>query len=123
MLDVVARPETINRLITNILSDSESIIMKKSKYGNESFDQTQLLKHWAQMNGCIFKPIQTPNFNDLIENNEHLCVFINYLNTVNSLSILQFYLMISKSLKIQKPESYCLYKYILLIYRGHIEIV
>jgi hypothetical protein len=42
----------------------------------------------------IFK-IQAPTFKDTIENDEIMHVFINYLNSLNSISILQIYLMIS----------------------------
>jgi hypothetical protein len=97
-LDKLAEPDTLNKLTISIIKshneDKNSIKKNESK-----MSQVQLLKHWCQMNGCIYKSIQVPTLKDLIENNELLHFFISYLNSINSISILQLFLTLSKFLE------------------------
>ena len=94
-LDKLAEPNTINKLIINIIKshneDKNSLKKHESQIG-----VVQLLKHWCQMNGCIYKSIQVPTLKELIENNELLHFFIGYLNSINAISVLQLFLSISK---------------------------
>ncbi|CAF0709444.1 unnamed protein product [Brachionus calyciflorus] len=90
-LDILAEPDTVNKIIKKaIQSHKENIPLVISEKRN----WVQILRHWCQMNGRIFRSILSPGFEEIVENNELLHVFINYLNSINSLPILQFYLMI-----------------------------
>lgn len=93
-LDVLAEPDTINKLIINIIKNHNQA--SKKEIEDRNGNDVQLLKHWCQMNGYIFKSIQAPGFKDTVENNEILHFFIGYLNSINSISVLQLFFTISK---------------------------
>ncbi|RNA09819.1 sorting nexin-14 isoform X1, partial [Brachionus plicatilis] len=90
-LDSLAEPDSINKILSKLFQNRS-----KNDQQNDSNkrENVQLLKHWCQMNGRIFKSILVPSFDEIIENNELLHVFLNYFSSINSLSILQFYLML-----------------------------
>jgi hypothetical protein len=55
MLDAVSKPQSINKLIANMLNDKETFIRKDNHLKSKNY--IQILKHWSQMNGCIFKSV------------------------------------------------------------------
>ena len=61
MLDVISKPQTINKLITNIFSESETFL-SKDMLNSKNQNSIQLLKHWSQMNGYIFKSVRNFKF-------------------------------------------------------------
>jgi len=92
-LDSLAEPDTLNKLIINIIKSlNEEAIVKKT---STNIPKVQLLKHWCQMNGCIYKSIQTPTLKEIFENNELLNFFISYLSSANSISIPQLFFTLS----------------------------
>ena len=51
-LDVLAEPDTVNKLIINIIRNHYN--QTKHIEHVETKNDVQLLKHWCQMNGYIF---------------------------------------------------------------------
>ena len=96
---MLAEPEVINNIIFTLVAaddPSASGVSRSQTAGPQQ--NVQLLKHWSQMNGCIFRSIQAPSFRDIIDKNHNLHMFISYLNTVgyNSVGVLQVYLILRK---------------------------
>ena len=52
-LDILAEPDTINKLIIQIIKNHNEEKISK----NIEHSSVQVLKHWCQMNGCIFKSV------------------------------------------------------------------
>ena len=55
-LDIIAEPDSINKLIKHIVEN------RNDKIDSNSMNETQgvqLLKHWTKMNGCIFKSVNS----------------------------------------------------------------
>ena len=96
-LDMLADPEVINNIIFTLVADDPSTTSTPVLATGST--NVQLLKHWSQMNGCIFKSIQAPSFREVIDKNHNLHMFISYLNTVgyNSVGVLQVYLILRKT--------------------------
>ena len=94
-LDSLAEPDTVNKLIISIIKSHNENENKPKHDSNDKALKVQLLMHWCKMNGSIFKSIQVPAFKEIIDNNELLHFFIGYLNSINSIAILQLYLTIS----------------------------
>jgi sorting nexin-14 len=95
-LDILAEPEVMNNILVKIFDAIEHSGDRKALADHNK--QVQILKHWCLMNGCIFKSIKSPSLKEIIENNELLHHFIGYMNSTNSVSILQLYLNLSKFL-------------------------
>ena len=60
-MDSIAKPDTINKLIINIIknhNEHEQLrTMHLDSAVNGNLPNVQLLKHWSQMNGTIFKSV------------------------------------------------------------------
>ncbi len=52
-LDILAEPDTINKLIIQIIKNHN----EEKTVKNIERSRVQVLKHWCQMNGCIFKSV------------------------------------------------------------------
>ncbi len=52
-LDIIAEPDSINKLIKHIVENRNDEIDINIKIKQ----RVQLLKHWTKMNGCIFKSV------------------------------------------------------------------
>lgn len=94
-LDIIAEPDSINKILIKIFEKSEIINIDLSAKPQL---KVQILKHWCLMNGCIYKSAKAPTFKEIIGNNELLHHFISYMNSLNSITILQLYLNLSKSI-------------------------
>lgn len=94
-LDILAEPEVMNHILVKIFEASEHVEVEVEAAMDDD-KRVQILKHWCLMNGCIFKSIKSPQLKEIIENNELLHHFIGFMNSTNSVSILQLYLNLSK---------------------------
>lgn len=92
-LDIIAEPDSINKILTKIFESNEPV---DNSLQAKKHLQVQVLKHWCMMNGCIYKSIKAPPLKEIVENNELLHHFIGYMNSINSIAILQLYLSLSK---------------------------
>ncbi len=90
-LDILAEPYTINKILIKIFEANEHSL-KPQQTNLDDQAQVQILKHWCLMNGCIFKTIKAPTLKEIFDDNMILHHFIGYMNSVNSISILQLYL-------------------------------
>ena len=113
-LDIIAEPDSINKLIIKITHNPNVKETKPSR----SWAHVQMLRHWCHMHGSIYKSVKlideneiiilnsvilmiwikqlnAPTLNEIIEKNELLHCFIGYMNSVNSIVVLQLYLNLS----------------------------
>ncbi len=56
-LDIIAEPDSINKLIIKIIENYYEIENKPTIDEYSRTNQVQLLKHWCQMNGHIFRSV------------------------------------------------------------------
>lgn len=57
-MDLLAEPDVLNEILSIAFQDNKD--QNKNLLPKDTTTQkVQLLKHWTQMNGCIFKPVSS----------------------------------------------------------------